>query len=56
VTIGFIPTDAAPWPRHHADGYLWSWAPNGNRLWRKNRGVNAGTTCIGAGQGSPSCP
>jgi len=33
-------------PIFNIDGYMYSWT-TGNRLWRKNRQPNSGTTCIG---------
>jgi murein tripeptide amidase MpaA len=29
------------------DGYIYSWASDNNRLWRKSRNVNPGSSCIG---------
>eukprot|EP00300_Choanocystis_sp_HF-7_P008371 c15871_g1_i1.p1 GENE.c15871_g1_i1~~c15871_g1_i1.p1 ORF type:complete len:434 (+),score=14.76 c15871_g1_i1:49-1302(+) len=29
------------------DGYIYSWSSNANRLWRKSRNTNPGSSCIG---------
>lgn len=34
-------------PVMNPDGYRWTFAVNGNRLWRKNRAPNSGSPCIG---------
>eukprot|EP01048_Picozoa_sp_COSAG05_P019020 COSAG05_NODE_2893_length_2534_cov_193.227926_1_plen_452_part_00 len=36
-------------PNGNPDGYIWSWAENGNRLWRENRAVPPASnpTCFG---------
>lgn len=34
-------------PFVNPDGYAFTWANNGERLWRKNRATNAGSTCRG---------
>jgi len=34
-------------PVMNPDGYRWTFADNGNRLWRKNRAPNSGSPCIG---------
>ena len=35
-------------PNGNPDGYVWSWAPSGSRLWRENRAAPpAGSSCFG---------
>ena len=35
-------------PNGNPDGYVWSWAASGSRLWRENRAVPpAGSSCFG---------
>ena len=34
-------------PFTNPDGYVWTWAPNGDRMWRKNRATNSGSGCQG---------
>jgi len=34
-------------PVVNPDGYLYTWASGGDRLWRKNRSPNSGSTCVG---------
>ncbi|XP_033123555.1 carboxypeptidase A2-like [Anneissia japonica] len=34
-------------PSLNVDGYVFTWAENGDRLWRKTRSINQGTSCKG---------
>jgi len=34
-------------PVTNPDGYIWSYGNSNNRMWRKNRQTNSGSTCLG---------